>query len=384
MLPSRKTGIGLTLCLLAALAAGKSSERARAALAAPRSAAAAFAAPHAAAVLAAAAAPRQDAQPRMVVFEFFSALDCTVCKTAGPAGDALQAEYLKAGKPVLFLEQQLQGQYPDVDQRSAYWFSAYGRGGSVQPPLNMVDSGWRISNGQEQDFTKKYRGQVDDALRRKAGAEIGAVWERDRSGGLNARATVKNLTDFVLGPSNLAKVHVLVYEESKLVETGRFVRAGASAYLSGNLNPGETATVNVTVPADQFRGVNMGRAKVVALFDYRNGGASGPFELLNAVMAVQGTLNAPTAVPTPGAPTDTPEPPPATDTPEATPTPGLPRETPLPTANPPTATSRPIVLPTRAPTQTAPAPTPPAPTQPATATPPGARGIYLPLLKRGA
>jgi hypothetical protein len=169
---------------------------------------------------------------------------------------------------------------------------------------------------------------------------------------MNARATVKNLSDFKLGRANRARVHILVYEENHLADTSRFIRAGANTMLDEDLMPGQSTEVDVSIPADQFKGVNMSRAKVVGLFDYLPGGNSGPADLLNAVLGVQAPIS--------NVPTDTPEPPPATDTPEPTPT------------DAPTSTPRPIVFPTAGPSKT---PVPPT-------AQPVHKGIYLPLLKR--
>lgn len=313
--------------------------------------------------------PNQAVSPRMVIWEFFSNDPCVFCESSGPVVDQLQVEY--AAKPVLFLEQQIGTTQPTVNRRDDNFWLALG-GTRAQTPFNSIDSGFVISYGDE-DYRKVYKAKLDKELRRVAGADVKVRYERDRTGAVNARIDVTNRTDRTLGPANVARVHVLVYEDEKVAYTSRFVRAGSFFPLDEDLEPGKSASYELTVTPDKLRNVtNLNKFKVVGFIEYRPGGTTGAFDMLNAAMGEQGPLVVPTATAT------------TSMLPTATSTPvPLPTTEPMPTAVPPTSVPPTTVPPTSVPptappaTEVPPTNVPPT-TVPPTANPPG-RVIFLPM-----
>lgn len=172
----------------------------------------------------------------------------------------------------------------DVDDNAFYsregrWWAAYGAG-SVILPLVMVDSGNQISNGSE-DFYTVYKGMVHAALARPALAEIEAY--RWRAGDkVTFSAQVTNRSGVTLSGGNAATVHAIVYEETQVAITGRYVRAVASTGIS-SLAPDATATFELET--SELVDVDWDKLRYLVLVDYRPAGSSGPYDMLQAAFA---------------------------------------------------------------------------------------------------
>jgi len=187
--------------------------------------------------------------------------------------DQLADEY--AGDPVVFIEY-------DVDNpagnRISRWWAAWGSGGSVYLPLIMVDSGDQISNGSVA-FLQRYRNMVDAALQRPAAAKLEV--ERERVGNsLHFEIALTNASGVTLGSANNAALHVIVYEEAHVGDTGRWVRSATFRSIS-NLAQGETASFSVEITPQGV--VNWDKVHSIVLADYRPGGASGAYDMLQSV-----------------------------------------------------------------------------------------------------
>jgi hypothetical protein len=194
--------------------------------------------------------------------------------------DQLAKEY--AGQPVVFLEHNVDSPPPTRYDR---WWAAY-TGGSVYVPLIMVDSGNQISNGWV-DFYGVYKGMVDAELARPPQALVLAYWWRtgDR---VHFSVQVTNSSGGALGEANRASVHAMVYEvyedEEALVHTTRrFVQATVTQGV-GSLDPGEGAAFNLET--DDLTGVDWNRLFCLAAVDYRPAGSSGPYDMLQAAVAL--------------------------------------------------------------------------------------------------
>ena len=185
--------------------------------------------------------------------------------------DRLAEEYSDA--PVVFLE--LNVDDPPGDRISRWW-AAWGSGGSVYLPLIQVDSGHQISNGYVSFYTR-YRAMVEAALQRPPLARLEV--DRERVGdAFRFQVTLTNLSDATLGTANGAALHAIVYEETRVADTGRWVRAAAARPIT-SLAPGESRSYTLEVP---LTGVNWDRLHSVVLADYRPDGAGGPFDMLQA------------------------------------------------------------------------------------------------------
>jgi hypothetical protein len=181
--------------------------------------------------------------------------------------DQLAEEY--ADQPVVFLEHDVDN--PQGDRIDRFW-AAYGPG-SVTLPLVMVDSGEQISHGYV-PFASTYRAMVDSALSRPPMARL--VVDRQRVGNsYSFEVQVTNLSETTMSSSNETSVHVIVYEETHVADTDRFVRGSTSVGIT-SLLPNETKTFNLTIG---LHNVNWSRLHSVVLVDYRPGGA---YDMLQA------------------------------------------------------------------------------------------------------
>lgn len=186
--------------------------------------------------------------------------------------DLLAHEY--EGQPVVFIEYDVDDPAGRLDR----WWEAWGSGGSVYLPVVMVDSGHEISNGPV-SYLETYRGMVDRALQRPPLARLEV--ERERVGDvLRFAIDLTNESAAVLGPSNDATLHVIVYEEAHVGDTDRWVRAAASQGIP-DLAPGETAGFSEEISLAGV-GVDWGSIHAVVIADYRPGGSSGAHDTLQA------------------------------------------------------------------------------------------------------
>jgi hypothetical protein len=190
--------------------------------------------------------------------------------------DQLAGDY--SGQSVVFLEYNVDDDRYDL--RQWRWFAGYGGGGSVFLPLAMVDSGKQTR--QSVGTYPAYQSMVNTSLARPAQAEVSADWQRVGNH-VRFNATVKNLSGTTLNTAKDARVWGIVYEETHVQLTNRFVRAvGATAITS--LADNATATFTVDT-ADLDGDVNWDKLHFIALVDYRPGGSSGPYDMLQAASA---------------------------------------------------------------------------------------------------
>ena len=197
--------------------------------------------------------------------------------------DQLAQEY--AGQSVVFLEYDVDS--TDFWTRNSRFWAAYGSGVVTLPEI-IVDSGNQVTNGYE-DFYTVYKGMVDTALARPAQADVTA--QAQRSGDkVKFSVQVTNLSGVTLSSSsNWAAVHGVVYEDVDpgVALTGRYVRAAVSTDIS-NLAPGEKATF--TLETSELSGVDWDKLHFLALVDYRPGGSSGAYDMLQAAYALAPTV----------------------------------------------------------------------------------------------
>lgn len=191
--------------------------------------------------------------------------------------DQLADEY--SNKPVVFLEH-------DVDNAAALrynrWWNAYTGTGPMTLPLVMVDSGQQISNGYV-NFYNVYKSMVETEMNRPAEADVEAyAWrEADK---VKFSISVTNQSNETLDYySNGATVHALVYEDSDDGVTSRIVRGDAYEYIFTGVTPGSSATY--TLETNELIGVDWEKLHYMALVDYRPGGDTGPFDILQAAEA---------------------------------------------------------------------------------------------------
>ena len=99
-----------------------------------------------------------------------------------------------------------------------------------------------------------------------------------------------NLSGVTLSSSDAARVHAIVYEEHTPADpnvdhiTGRIVRAAVSTGVSPALADGATAAFTLDT-ADLTNVVDWARIHTIVLADYRPGGSSGTYDMLQAVSA---------------------------------------------------------------------------------------------------
>jgi uncharacterized repeat protein (TIGR01451 family) len=153
----------------------------------------------------------------------------------------------------------------------------------------MVDSGVYISNGYLGDSAHDtYKAMVDAELARPAQAEIVALAQRVGNS-FHFEGQLTNLSGATLSSSNSATIHAIVYEEHTPEDpnvdhiTGRIVRAAVSSPIS-SLAHNATASF-VLDTAELSTVVDWDKVHTVVLADYRPGGSSGAYDMLQAAMA---------------------------------------------------------------------------------------------------
>ena len=200
--------------------------------------------------------------------------------------DQLAQDY--AGQPVVFIEDYYAA--PKGNRYSRFW-AAHGAG-SAYFPLIIVDSGHQVYDGPTQ-FYDTYKSMVDAELARAPLAEVSAVQQRAGSR-LQFDVTVKNLSGVTLSSANSATVHVLVYEDARVGVTGRYMRAAPYQAISTPL--ANNATTTFHLETEDLNNVDWSKLHAVALVDYRPGGSSGPYDTLQAAVAVAAYWQCPAEV----------------------------------------------------------------------------------------
>ena len=200
--------------------------------------------------------------------------------------DQLADEYAAADEPVLFLEQNVDS---PLGSRVNRWWTAYGGGGSVYLPLNMIDSGQYISsNYLGSSAHDTYKAMVDAELARPAQAEIVALAQRVGNS-FHFEGQLTNLSGVTLSSGNSATVHAIVYEEHKPEDpnvdhiTRRIVRAAVASPISALAHGATTSFVLDTAELSSV--VDWDKVHTVVLADYRPGGSSGAYDMLQATLA---------------------------------------------------------------------------------------------------
>jgi len=189
--------------------------------------------------------------------------------------DDLARQY--ADRPVVFVEQDA---FAPIGERISRFWAAH-TGSSTSTPLVIVDSGHQCTNGAV-DYHSVYSGMVDQELARPPEAEIAASYARvgDR---IRADIQLKNLSENTLSVENEASVHLIVYEDKHVGQTARIVRAAPWAEITTELVP--SATMTLTLETPDLSGVDWSKLHIIALADYRPGGESGPYDMLQAAIA---------------------------------------------------------------------------------------------------
>jgi hypothetical protein len=187
--------------------------------------------------------------------------------------------------------------------------------GETEPetPYTMVDSGHDCSWG-ERDFRAEFRKMIDAEMERPPLAIINASRERPDPSTLVVKAQVTNISTATLQTSsNMATLHVMVYEGHRALQTGRIVHANRTENFNDPLKPGATRYYEFTF--DNLKGVNMSLLDAVVMVDYVPDPITGRWDMLNAAVAQSAPLP-PTPTPYPTS-TSTPLP---TRTPTSVPT----------------------------------------------------------------
>jgi hypothetical protein len=141
----------------------------------------------------------------------------------------------------------------------------------------MVDSGIQ-HNGGYLDFHTVYGNMVNTALTRPAQVDIQAYWWRT---GDQVRFYV-HVTNPGPDPLAGATAHAIVYEETHVRLTDRFVRSAVAVPMS-ELTPG--AVVSYTLETPDLAGVDWDRLHYIVLVDQRPPGQIGAYDTLQAVFA---------------------------------------------------------------------------------------------------
>lgn len=199
-----------------------------------------------------------------------------MCQAAGPAVDALSEDYEHL--PVVFLEYAYYA--PPLDRQSRM-YAAHGGGTIYFPPI-IVDAGDQFTMGYHSNFGQVYGDMVDAALARPATGSVRVT--RQRVGDtFEFSVEVVNDTGTTLSSSNSARVHALVFEDDPAGVsrvTSRYLRGDDSVAI-GTLADGASDTFDLVVDL-AGTGVDWNNLHSVVLVDYRPGGSSGPWDMVQA------------------------------------------------------------------------------------------------------
>ncbi|MEW6336328.1 MAG: hypothetical protein ACOY3Y_08310 [Acidobacteriota bacterium] len=191
---------------------------------------------------------------------------------------------------MVFLEHNVDAR---IGRRQDRWWAAYGSGGTVYLPLVMADSGHRFASGTT-NFTSVCRTMVNAELARPADADIEAWAERS---GDTVRVWVRatNRTAAALSAAeNSATVHALVWEEARVGTTGRYVRGAPWAMVEAPLATGESAGFALVTPTLVVH--DWSKIHTTVVLDYRPGGSTGAYDMLQAAHALPPALSLAPAV----------------------------------------------------------------------------------------
>ncbi len=196
--------------------------------------------------------------------------------------DQLARDYVS--QPVVFLEQ---GVAAPMGARYDRFWAAFG-GGTATYPLIIVDSGHQVKTGYTSDQYNVYKGLVEAELARAPQAALEAYsWRVGAQVHFSGKLT--NLSGQTLSASqNGATLHALVYEDAKVGVTSRYVRAAVYTPLSSALASGASATFTLDTP--DLSGVDWTKLHMLVLADYRPGGTTGAYDMLQAAFAVSPTF----------------------------------------------------------------------------------------------
>jgi len=186
---------------------------------------------------------------------------------------------------VLFLENNVD---TPLGQRIDRWFAAYVGPQTIYLPLAMVSSGHLIANGPEERYDLVYGAMVATELSRPPAAEVEAYSLRVGNA-MRVWVRIVNRSSVALsGAANGATVHALVWEDKKVGVTSRTIRSGPSVAIGAPVPPGGVWTGTLVTPA--LSGVDWSKLHTVALADYRPGGSSGAYDMLQAGLAAPADL----------------------------------------------------------------------------------------------
>lgn len=180
---------------------------------------------------------------------------------------------------MLFLEDSVDA---TLGRRRDRWWAGYGSGGTVYLPLVMASSGHRVSNGSVA-FAQVYGGMVEAELERPAEAEVSAYARRVGDAMRVYLRAVNRSQTTLSAAANGATAHALVWEDRRVHVTARTVRAAPFVEVTAPVAPGEAFLAVLDTPV--LAAVEWSKLHAVAFVDYRPGGATGAYDMLQAARA---------------------------------------------------------------------------------------------------
>jgi hypothetical protein len=180
--------------------------------------------------------------------------------------------------PVVFLEYAYYA--PPLDRQSRM-YAAHGGGTIYFPPI-IVDAGDQFTMGYHSNFGEVYGGMVDAAMARPALGSLRVTRQRVNDT-FEFTVEVVNNSGVSLSTTNFARVHALVFEDDPAGVsrvTSRYLRGDDSVSI-GLLADGASDSFNLTVDLTGV-GADWNAVHSVVLVDYRPGGSSGPWDMVQA------------------------------------------------------------------------------------------------------
>jgi len=200
-------------------------------------------------------------------------------------------DYERNGRPVVIVEQNLDGKAGDVAGRRSRFFEEYGRrggGSSVGTPMVLIDGGHDITFGAKGDYRAEYGSMIEASLGRPPTAELGAYWRRIGTDMVELQLDLTNHGAGALDPfdpDNQANVVVLFMDSEMDVWVNGTSRWGKRVPLADVVGSGESLRMDIALEGIEGVDYEEPTLKVIAMLEHRTPDG---WDQANAVLAQPG------------------------------------------------------------------------------------------------
>ncbi len=243
------------------------------------------------------AAPTSQRQERLVVLEMFGRTDCIVCEEhAGPAMDALVAQYEAEGRRVVIFEHDSDNSGNlGMAERRRRWFRLMGV--SRAPlPLVLLNGGLETAFGtvDDGDYQAAYRAMIDRAAQGEPTARVTASWAPTGASTFQASVNVENTGESDIDPRAGGGIWMFAIRAERVLHAGRYAAGVGRLPLAERIAPGASVSTVGDVTVDE--GTDLSTLQILAVVERVL--PDGRWDVAQGAVAVL-DRDAPTPAPTP-------------------------------------------------------------------------------------